>query len=159
MLGPPDAVHSPEGILRQHQGRVVLFDPSRDAAVLRVPGLRVRSLVFGPIKPGESAIVAGYSKGEDLTVTSGNVSRGTIAYGPDVYHKRQIRREVHIVHAPVKTGVPGGPLLRPDGTVSGMVFASDIRKPSGYALAAAEIIRSAMDGTAATATVSTQGCI
>ncbi|MEQ4718147.1 trypsin-like peptidase domain-containing protein [Nonomuraea sp. B19D2] len=152
----PITVIGPDG--KRYKGRVVLFDPSRDVAVLRVPSLRARSLVFGPIKAGESAIVAGYSKGEDLTVTSGKVSRGTIAHGPDIYHERQIRREVHIVHAPVKAGVPGGPLLRSDGTVSGMVFASDIRKPSGYALSAAEIIRSAMDGTAATATVSTQGC-
>ncbi|GAA3216089.1 serine protease [Nonomuraea helvata] len=149
-------VIGPDG--KRYRGRVILFDPSRDVAVLRVPSLRARSLVFGPINPGESAMVAGYSNGEDLTVTSGDVSRSTTAHGPDIYHKRQIRREIHIVHAPVKPEVPGGPLLRSDGTVSGMIFASDVHKPSGYALTAAEITRPAMDGRTATATVSTQGC-
>ncbi|MFE0155877.1 trypsin-like peptidase domain-containing protein [Nonomuraea sp. NPDC059007] len=144
---------------KPYEGRVVLFDPGRDVAVLRVPGLRARELVFGPIEPGESATFAGYPRGGDLAKTSGSVGRGFTAHGPDIYHERQIRREVLIVQAPVKPGGTGSPLLRSDGTLSGMVFASDLREPRGYVLTAKEITRPAMDGKTATAAASTQKCL
>ncbi|MEU0567184.1 serine protease [Nonomuraea sp. NPDC005983] len=152
----PITVVGPVG--KRYKGSVVLFDPGRDVAVLRVPSLRARSLVFGPIKPGESATVAGYSNGGDLIMTSGSVGRSGTAHGLDIHHKRQVRREVLIVQVPVKPGVPGGPLFRSDGTVSGMIFASDVDQSTGFALTAAEITRPAMDGRTATATTSTQGC-
>ncbi|MFI9559513.1 trypsin-like peptidase domain-containing protein [Nonomuraea endophytica] len=152
----PITVIRPEG--KHYKGRVVLFDPGRDVAVLRVPGLRTRSLVFGPIKPGENATFAGFPRGGDLAVASGSVGRSITVRGPDIHRKRQVRREVLIVDAAVKPGIAGSPLFRSDGTVSGMIFASDVGEPRGYALTAAEITRPAMDGQTATADVSTQGC-
>ncbi|WP_170322497.1 S1 family peptidase [Acrocarpospora macrocephala] len=143
---------------KRSEGRVVLFDPGRDVAVLRVPGLRAGSLAFGPIDPGDSATLVGYPKGGDLTVISGSIGRRAPAYGQDIYNERQVLREVLIVHAAVEPGVPGAPLFRSDGKVAGMIFASDLDKPSGYALTAEEIARPAMDGTTAAATASTQGC-
>lgn len=144
---------------KHHTGKVVLYDPGRDLAVLHVPGLAARSLALGPIEPGNNASIVGYPNDGVLTVTPARVERSKTMQGPDIYQKRQTKREVLVIQGGIKPGVAGGPLFRTDGIVSGMVFAADLTQPDrSYALTAAEITRPWLDGMTTTKTVSTQGC-
>ncbi|MFI6503751.1 trypsin-like peptidase domain-containing protein [Nonomuraea typhae] len=155
-VGRPMTVTGPDGA--RYKGRVVVFDPGRDVAVLRVPGFRPASPAFGPVESGERVTLAGYPKGKGLTITRGTAGRSIRAQGPDIYREREVGRRVLLVNLPVAPGVNGGPLFGPDGTVAGMVFASDTRGRAGFALPVTELARPARDGRTATTTVSTRGC-
>src|SRR5262249_40413296 len=61
-------------------GRVVLFDPERDIAVLYVPGLNLPGLrLAGPAAFGASAIVAGYPLNAGFTSVPARVDRSELA--------------------------------------------------------------------------------
>ena len=139
---------------------VVLFDPERDLAVLYVPGLRAAPLSFAAPQPlGASAIVAGYPLDENFTVVPARIGDDQLAQAPDIYQSKEVTRQIYSVRADVRAGNSGGPLLNPDGTVDGVVFAAAVGvKDTGYALTAAEVRSDASKGASATAATSTQAC-
>ncbi len=139
---------------------VVLFDPERDLAVLYVPGLRAAPLSFaGPAPLGASAIVAGYPLDENFTVVPARVGDDQLAQAPDIYQSNEVTRQIYSIRADVRAGNSGGPLLNPDGTVDGVVFAAAVGvKDTGYALTAAEVRSDASRGANATTATSTQAC-
>jgi S1-C subfamily serine protease len=139
---------------------VVLFDPERDLAVLYVPGLRAAPLSFAAPQPlGASAIVAGYPLDENFTVVPARVGDDQLAQAPDIYQSKEVTRQIYSIRADVRAGNSGGPLLNPDGTVDGVVFAAAVGvKDTGYALTAAEVRSDASKGANATAATSTQAC-
>lgn len=139
---------------------VVLFDPERDLAVLYVPGLRAAPLSFAAPQPlGSSAIVAGYPLDESFTVVPARIGDDQLAQAPDIYQSKEVTRQIYSIRADVRAGNSGGPLLNPDGTVDGVVFAAAVGvKDTGYALTAAEVRSDASKGANATAATSTQAC-
>ena len=139
---------------------VVLFDPERDLAVLYVPGLRAAPLGFaGPAPLGASAIVAGYPLDENFTVVPARVGDDQLAQAPDIYQAREVTRQIYSIRADVRAGNSGGPLLNPNGTVNGVVFAAAVGvKDTGYALTASEVRSDASRGATATSATSTQAC-
>ncbi|WP_066361467.1 trypsin-like peptidase domain-containing protein [Herbidospora mongoliensis] len=144
---------------RHHEGTVVVFDPDRDVAVLRVPGLTARPLRFAPADDGDDFTFAGYQKGGHFTERPGRVDRVTPAVSNDIYHKHEVEREVLVVLAKVEPGLAGAPMLGSGGMVTGMVYAADTGNPvKGYALSAKELGRPAEQGRTATEPVSTQEC-
>jgi S1-C subfamily serine protease len=59
----------------------------------------------------------------------------------------------------VQSGNSGGPLLSPNGTVDGVVFAAAVGvSDTGFALTAAEVSADASAGESLRAPVSTGGC-
>jgi len=59
----------------------------------------------------------------------------------------------------VESGNSGGPLLSPEGTVDGVVFAAAVGvSDTGFALTAAEVNADARAGAQATTAVSTMEC-
>lgn len=124
-----------------YPARVVLFDPERDVAVLYVPGLNLPALkLAGPAPFGGDAIVAGYPLDASFTVVPARVGAAETASGPDIYQTSQVVRDIYPVRAVVRPGNSGGPLLAPDGSVYGMVFAAATSIPdTGYALTGSEI--------------------
>lgn len=143
------------------QATVVLFDPRRDIAVLRVPGLAAPGLDFDRTgTSGEDAVVAGFKK--DITSLSSEPARIRAeqrAAGPDLYGRGMNIRRIYRIDADVAQGIAGAPLLATNGTVYGMVFASDAEeRGSGYALTAQEISTPAEEGRTRTRAVSTGGC-
>jgi len=147
---------------RRHSfhGRVVLFDPGRDVAVIYVPGLTARPLAFAsPPARGASAIVAGYPENKHFTADPARIGSEQSANSPDIYQERTVNRDIYAVRALVRPGNSGGPLLSPSGSVDGMVFAAAVNLgDTGYALTAGEVAPDVSAGRAATAAVSTQGC-
>lgn len=110
---------------RVYQGRVVLYDPQRDLAVIDVPGLTAAPLQFAQqAADGTNAIVAGYPLNHSLTVTAATVGRSVTAYGPNIYQKVEVHRRIYPIRAQIEPGNSGGPLLSTSGQVYGVVFAA-----------------------------------
>jgi S1-C subfamily serine protease len=149
---------------RELKGRVVLYDPRKDIAVLDVPGLGAN--VATPLKfdqsarSGDPAIVAGYPKDQSFTSNAARVRAKQIAKGADIYRSSTpVKREIYSIRGLVEPGNSGGPLISANGTVYGVIFAAALDdKQTGYALTAQEVSPDAQEGQSATNTVSTQQC-
>jgi S1-C subfamily serine protease len=142
------------------RGKVVLYDPRRDIAVLHVPGLEAPPLKFaGPARVRDDAIIAGFPKNHPFTAGAARIRARQTAKGPDIYHSGQVSREIYAIRGKVEPGNSGGPLLSRDGTVYGVIFAAALDAPStGYALTADEVAPDAREGARATTPVSTLSC-
>ncbi len=145
---------------RSLDATVVLYDPRRDIAVLRVPGLDAEPLRFaGPAEAGDGAIVVGYPQDGPFRADPARVRETQRARGPDIYGSSTVVREIYALRALVQPGNSGGPLIDPQGRVLGVVFAAAAdRTDTGYALTAEEVASDAATGRTATERVSTQGC-
>jgi S1-C subfamily serine protease len=119
---------------------VVLFDPSRDVAVLNVSGLPLRALPMADASPGDQVAAIGFPGGGPETVSPGTVGRlGQIAV-PDIYGYEPGQRQVWVTLLNLKPGNSGGPLVNSQGAVLGVIFAASTSE-SGvtYALTNHEI--------------------
>ncbi|MCU1691312.1 MAG: serine protease [Frankiales bacterium] len=145
---------------RSMPATVVLYDPGRDVAVLRVPGLGIEPLRFAPqAAPGADAIVLGYPQDGPFRADAARVSGTQRARGLDIYGDREVVRQIYALRGRVKPGNSGGPLITPQGQVLGVVFAAAAdRSDVGYALTAREVSGDAEAGRTAVAEVSTRGC-
>jgi S1-C subfamily serine protease len=142
------------------EGRVVVYDPERDLAVIAVPGLSAPVMRFAPsARPGSDAIVVGYPLDGPYTAVSARVRDVRQVRGPDIYNAQTVEREVYTIRATVRSGNSGGPLLAPNGTVYGVIFAAAVDDPqTGFALTARESAPVVAAGRSASATVDTGPC-
>jgi S1-C subfamily serine protease len=137
---------------------VVLFDPKLDIAVLRAPKIKAAALEFAAADPKRGTLGAalGHPGGAALQIIPAAVSSSYSAEGRDLYGSGRVRRQIVELRADIERGDSGGPLILPDGTVGGVVYAEALSDPSvGYALApvpVAERIRPALGATARTST-------
>jgi S1-C subfamily serine protease len=147
-----------DGRHTRYRARVVYFDPRRDIAVLYVPGLHARPLRFAAsASPGSDAIVAGHPLGMPLTPAPARIGARVAIGFPAIYGGRPVTRHVYPVRADIQPGNSGSPLLKPDGSVYGMVFgAFGHAGAAGYALAAGEVLPDARAAASRTAAASTQ---
>ena len=146
---------------RQVPATVVVFDPSRDVAVLDVPDLNAPVLAFSgaPALTGDSAVVLGYPEDGPFTAKSARVRSRTTIEGNDIYGSRPVRREIYSVRSIVRSGNSGGPLLAANGTVLGVVFATALdSSDTGFVLTDQEIAPDANAGRSATVQVGTGRC-
>jgi len=145
---------------RQYSVVVVYYDPQRDVAVLDVPGLNAPALHFsGPVPPGSSAVVAGFPEDGPYQVGAARIRQRLNADGADIYGHPGVVRSIYSMFAQVQPGNSGGPLLAPNGSVIGVVFARSVDDAStGYALTSAEVAAPARTGKTATERVSTDRC-
>jgi S1-C subfamily serine protease len=141
-----------------YQARVVYFDPRRDIAVLYVPGLHARPLHFGSSASwGGDAIVAGYPRGMAFAAVPARIGANLAVNIRTIYKAGPVIRHIYSIRANVQPGNSGGPLLAPDGSVYGVVFAADLdTKNFGYALTAGEVLPGAQAAATRTTTASTQ---
>jgi S1-C subfamily serine protease len=140
--------------------QVVVYDPARDLAVLAVPGLSAPVLRFASrAAAGADAIVVGYPLDGPYTAVSARVRDSRQVRGPDIYNSRTVDREVYTIRATVRSGNSGGPLLAPDGSVYGVIFAAAVDDPqTGFALTARESAPVVTAGRRASAAVDTGAC-
>lgn len=125
-----------------HQSTTVLFDPKLDIAVLRTSGLvgDALPLADGVAPRGQGGAVLGYPGGGTFTAGPGAVLRRFSAIGRDIYGRDLTRRDVYQLQATVKQGNSGGPFVRQDGTVLGVIFAASTTDSTvGYALTSQEV--------------------
>ena len=148
------------GVGDRYRARVIVFDPNRDLAVLYVPDLPAPALQFVlDAKRNDQGVVAGFPSGGPYQLEEARIRDTIDARGPDIYHRRQVTREVFSLYADVEPGNSGGPLLSLDGGVYGVVFAKSLDDANtGYALTAEEAVPVAQAGRAADDRVSTGPC-
>ncbi len=140
---------------------VVFYDPQVDVAVLYVPGLDLSPLQFaGAATTGDSAVVAGYPlNAQDLHTVAARIGSVQNAQGPNIYQTTTVTRQIYEIRAVVESGNSGGPLLSPQGTVDGVVFAAAVGvSNTGFALTANQVAADARVGAQSTGPVSTEGC-
>jgi S1-C subfamily serine protease len=120
---------------------VVLFDPRRDIALLRVPGLGLRPLPLAdPSSSHTTGAVIGYPGGGREKVVGALLVSKTIAVGRDIYSRALVRRQIWVLRAVIRKGDSGGPLVDRNGRAVGVVFAaSTVTDQEGYALTNAEL--------------------
>jgi S1-C subfamily serine protease len=140
---------------------VVFYDPQADVAVLYVRGLDLTPLRFaGPASPGDDAVVSGFPlDSRTLRAAPARIGGVQNAQGPNIYQTSTVTRQIYEIRAVVESGNSGGPLLSPEGTVDGVVFAAAVGvSDTGFALTATQVIPDARAGAQSTAAVSTMGC-
>jgi S1-C subfamily serine protease len=122
-------------------GTVVVFDPNRDLAVLRVPGLGRAALPRDEADAGEEGAVYGHPRGRDaLVISPARVETKVNAQGTDLYGESSIRREVLVLASALEPGDSGGAVVNTEGEVIGVAFAIAPDKPAtAYALSSGEL--------------------
>ncbi|MEU4090313.1 MarP family serine protease [Streptomyces aureus] len=146
---------------KKYDAKVVLYDWERDIAVLDVPNLKAPALRFSSADAasGDSAIVAGFPQNGSYNIQPARVRGRITANGPDIYHRKTVRRDVYSLYATVRQGNSGGPLLTPDGKVYGVVFAKSLDDAeTGYALTADEVRQDIAKGRTANQQVNSDSC-
>lgn len=153
-------------VVTPDQGRlnavVTAFDPSRDVAVLRVPGLTATPLPIADIQVDSNGAVFGYPGGGPEQQAPARVGQRIDAQGSDIYRSSPTHRDVLVLAAKLYPGDSGGPFVDPHGQVVGLAFAVDPGAPStAYALATDEVdaVLEPVLAAHATAAVSTGTCL
>lgn len=144
-----------------YPGRVVVFDPERDLAVVAVPDLPSRPLRLGHIlQRGDAGVVAGFPLDGPYRLDAARVRQVIDARGADIYGNPGTLREVYSLYARVRPGNSGGPLLDTSGRVVGVIFAKSLDdNVTGYALTVDEARAVINAAPSASHRVSTGSCV
>jgi S1-C subfamily serine protease len=159
VAGTEDVGVEVRGALRK--GRVVLYDPETDIAVLAVPGLEAPPLRLAPAdaETGTSAIVLGYPLDGPYQASGARVRERIELRGPDIYESQTVARDVYTIRAMVRSGNSGGPLVDPKGQVLGVVFGAAVDdNDTGFVLTADEVADEVVSAPGLTKAVSTRSC-
>lgn len=146
---------------RSYRSRIVAFNSNLDLAILSVEGLSIQPLPLATARQNRGTVgaVLGYPGGGELSVSPAAVLGFQTALGRNIYGTGLVAREVYELQTVVRPGNSGGPLLAPDGTVLGLVFAmSTTNSEVGYALTSTEVAKY-LPSSAAAPTVSSGRCL
>jgi S1-C subfamily serine protease len=141
--------------------KVVLYDPSRDVAVLSVANLKAAPLKFAtdPAASGADAVVLGYPLDGSFTAGAARIRDQETIVGHDIYGNGTISRQIYSIRGLVRSGNSGGPLISPDGSVLGIVFATALdSQNTGFVLTNGEIASDIATGLDASNPVGTGDC-
>lgn len=129
----------PDG--RRFEAAVVVFDPGRDLAVLRVPGLGQAALPIGEGRVGDTGAVFGHPNGQDrLRIAPAAIRQRVEAVGRDLYDTRSTRRDVFILASALQPGDSGAALVNQQGAVTGVAFAiAPDQRGTAYAVTTDEL--------------------
>jgi S1-C subfamily serine protease len=145
----------------RHNGRVVVYDPGRDLAVIYVPGLSAPVMPFAAkAAPTEAdAIVLGFPLDGPYNAQAARVRDISKITGPNIYNSGDVTREIYTIRALVRSGNSGGPLVAPNGQVLGVIFAAAADDPNtGFAVTGNEAQPVATAGVDRTKAVDTGAC-
>ena len=119
---------------------VVVFDPNRDLAVLRVPGLAREPLPIGASQDGAAGGVFGHPGGAPLRVAPFVIGETVQAVGTDIYDATRTTRQVLVLASQLRPGDSGAALVDGSGVVVGVAFAIAPDDPNvAYALDTSEL--------------------
>jgi S1-C subfamily serine protease len=141
---------------------VIAFDPNRDLAVLRVPGLGLPALELGEGHVDDRGALFGHPGGGPLRQAPVRIAEQIVARGTDITRTNPTEREVFVLAAVTAPGDSGGPIVDPNGRVMGVMFAYDIsRQTTAYALTRTELdpVLGGVLATGTTAPVATGSCL
>jgi S1-C subfamily serine protease len=129
----------PDG--RTLPAQVQIFDPSRDLAVLAVPGLGQTPLPLGSAVLGETDAVFGHPRGQvPVEVSPARVIRKVTVDIGDIYGRPTTPRQIIVLNADLEPGDSGGPLVNAAGQVVGVAFGTaTLRASTAFAMASEEL--------------------
>ena len=125
-----------------YEGVPVVFNPTLDLAILRVPKLTVLPLVLAqnnaPI--GATVAVLGYPGGNYHVVPG--ILRDTLAVSArSIYDQGMFGRGIYEIQAHVEYGSSGSPVVLADGEVAGIIFSKSTDLPNqAYALTSPHLV-------------------
>ena len=141
-------------------GRVVLFDPRLDVAVIAVPDLEGTPLVAVDAGIGARGVVDGYPHGGPFVSAPAEVRAISDERVVDIYGDDSDTREVLTLAAEVQPGNSGGPFITLDGRVAGLVFARNSEHANiGYATTTAGLAAVYAEAASLNAPVSSGRCV
>ncbi len=145
---------------RRVPGRVVVFDPELDLAVLATESLGVPELDFDESgAPGQPAAVLGFPENGPFDARSARIREQMTLRSPDIYDRGEVLREAFSVRGLVRSGNSGGPLVSASGKVLGVIFAASVSdNATGYAITAEQAAANAQAGLDASRAVDTGRC-
>jgi S1-C subfamily serine protease len=118
-------------------GEVVGFDVHNDIALLRVPGLRLRSLSFARSAPsGTAAAILGYPLDGPFNIQPGRIGQTGTVRTQDAYGQGNVARSITPLRGKIRPGNSGGPVIGAHGHVLATVFAAitNTSRPGGFAI-------------------------
>ncbi len=141
--------------------RTVYYNADLDVAVLALDSGSAPTLDLEEgARQGDGVAIVGYPEDGPYDVQPGRVRAEQRLRSPDIYGEGAVIREVYSLRGLVRPGNSGGPVLDSEGDVVGLVFAASVTDPdTGYALTAAQVVRSAELGRQNTEPVSTGDCV
>jgi S1-C subfamily serine protease len=143
--------------------QAIVFDPTDDIAMLRIPDLNLPalSLVSGPAS-GTAGAILGYPEDGAFDVQPGRIGRTQTVITQNAYGQGPVSRLLTPLRGLVRPGNSGGPLIDGDGQVLTTVFASTVGggPDGGYGVANATVahLLGEADGVAPGAQVGTGSC-
>lgn len=147
----------------RYRAQPVYFDPDLDLAVLRVDGdLAGESLAIADsdLPRGTVGVTLGYPSGGPLKAVPAGLVRSVEATGLNIYNDRNTLRPIYILQTEVISGNSGGPVVLPDGTVIGVIFArSEANTGTGYAIRSPEVLQALKTLSQRSRPVDTQRCV
>lgn len=127
----------------RHATTAILFDPDLDIAVLKtshLAGLPL-PLALSDVNRGTAGVVLGYPGGGTFMAVPAGVLQEFIATGRNIYDRGLTKRHIYELQTTVEPGNSGGPLVLPDGTVIGVIFArSESTEGIGFSLTSTEVL-------------------
>ena len=149
------------GRTRELEADVISYDPAVDLAVLYVRGLKAPALEFAdePATVGDDAIVLGFPLDGPFNPKAAKVRDRIQLRGPNIYDSGEVTREVYTVRAVVRSGNSGGPMVRTDGKVVGVVFGAALDdSETGFVLTNAQVQPTLAKAPSLTRAVDTGSC-
>ena len=141
-------------------GKVVLYDPQEDIAVLEVDSGDAAPVSLAlTAKPRDAVAVLGYPQDGPFDVEPGRIRAEQRLRSPDIYGNGNVIRNVYSLRGLIRPGNSGGPIVDSNGDVVGVVFAASVTdRDTGYALTAEQVHQLASAAVGRTTPVSTGGC-
>jgi S1-C subfamily serine protease len=148
------------GDTREADGKVVLYDPGVDVAVIEFDSGSAAPLSFDTTAgPRDGVAILGYPEDGPFDLEPGRIRAEQRLRSPDIYGNGTVIRSVFSLRGLIRPGNSGGPIVDSDGEVAGVVFAASVTdRDTGYALTAEQVDRLAAAGVGRTSRVSTGGC-
>jgi S1-C subfamily serine protease len=128
--------------------QAVVFDPTNDLALLRVPGLdaSVLPLADNP-EAGTSAAILGFPLNGPYDVRAGRLGQTREVVTQDAYGRGPVRREIVSLRGIVRSGNSGGPMVDGRGRVVATIFAATTSGPRGGYGVPNGVVRAALSRT------------
>ena len=141
-------------------GKVVLYDPGADVAVIELDSGDAAPLSFDTTaRPRDGVAILGYPEDGPFDLEPGRIRAEQRLRSPDIYGNGTVIRSVYSLRGLIRPGNSGGPIVDSDGQVAGVVFAASVTdRDTGYALTAEQVHGLAAAGVGRTSRVSTGGC-
>jgi S1-C subfamily serine protease len=136
----------------------ILFDPSNDVAILRVPGLDLPALSLArDPAPGTAGAILGYPLDGPFAVAAARIGVTQDVEAQDAYGRGPLPRLLTAVRGQIHPGNSGGPVIDRSGRVISTIFAATTSPgpAGGYGVANATV---RADLARVRGRVSTEGC-